>query len=63
MNKVEFNKKFPIGTSVRYFAIKGIGDGKVTKIKSECWALGHGDLVVKVTCKSGGVSIDHIEIA
>jgi len=33
-----------------------------TVITSEPWALGHGAIVCKIAGKSGGVSIDHLDM-
>ena len=60
MNIEEFNRDFPIGTSVLYYPVAGRSDNEETKIRSEPWALGHGDIVVMVEGRTGGVSIDHI---
>ena len=37
-----FNEKYPIGTPVRYWPVKGFDDHLDTVTRSEAWALGHG---------------------
>ena len=48
---------------VRYYPIDpDISDNFIlTKIRSEPWQLGHGEWVVKVEGKAGGVSISHLK--
>lgn len=62
MNATEFNKRHPIGTKVRYFPIKGKKEHIDTETRSEAWTLGSGHIVVSLKDKSGGVSIEHLEI-
>ena len=62
MTADRFNTENPIGTPVRYFPIKGVGESIVTKTRSEAWALGHGEVVVKIEGRAGGVCISHLEI-
>jgi hypothetical protein len=52
---------FPVGTKVKYFPIFGEPNYEQTEIRSEAWALGHGELVIKIEGRSGGVSISHLE--
>lgn len=53
---------FPIGTSVLYFPIAGDAhlDYQQAEVTSEPWQLGHGEIVVKITGRTGGVSVDHL---
>ena len=62
MTAEEFNAKYPIGSLCHYFPIKGEPSHQVTKTRSEAWALGHGDVVVAVEGRTGGVLIDHLEM-
>lgn len=62
MNAAEFNAENPVGTRVRYFPIKGIGESIDTTTRSEAWELGHGETVVKIQGRSGGVCLSHIEV-
>lgn len=61
-----FNRDVPVGTRVRYFPVlpeRGTGcEPVVTTTRSEAWRLGHGDGVVAITGKAGGVAISHIEV-
>lgn len=59
----EFNNAHPIGTRVVYRPVRGSDNGKVdTATRSLAWALPCGQPVVLVERKSGGVSLDHLEI-
>lgn len=51
---------FPIGTPVKYFPIMGEDEYVECEIRSEPWRLGHGAIIIKVTGKAGGVSVDQI---
>lgn len=51
---------FPVGTPVKYFPIMSESKHVDCEIRSEPWRLGHGAIVVKVTGKAGGVSVDHL---
>ena len=58
-------EEIKIGTPVIYWSIikdngKKIGPKK-TKITSDVWTLGHGDIVCKVEGVSGGVLISHLD--
>ena len=61
MTAEDASNMFPIGTKVKYFPIFGENKFEETEIRSEAWALGHGELVVKVKGRSGGVAISHLE--
>ena len=56
----DFNKRFPVGTPVRYYHIRGVDEFVETVTRSEAWPLGHGAVVVKIMGKTGGVLIDHV---
>lgn len=55
-----------IGTPVTYWKIIKHDGRKLlpieTKITSESWKLGHGEVVCKVEGISGGVSIRHLDL-
>lgn len=55
-------EKFPVGQKVKYYPIIGSAVFSEHEIKTEPWELGHGDVVIGVTGKSGGVCIDHLEL-
>lgn len=56
-----FTEKFPPGTPVKYFPIKGSPACDLCEIRSEAWETASGEVIVKVTGKAGGVSIKHIK--
>lgn len=58
----EFASRAPIGTPCLYFPIWPCHGHpfRVTQIRSEPWALGHGRVIVMVEGQAGGVDIDHI---
>lgn len=56
----QFSKRFPVGTPVRYFPVRGQADYEDTAIRSDAWELASGHVVVKVKGRPGGVSIEHI---
>lgn len=58
MTGVDLSKIKP-GVRVIYHAWKG-APGKEYTVCSEPWQLGHGDWVVKLEGKSGGVGVDFI---
>ena len=61
MSAERFNKLFPVGTAVNFFPIIG-GEGfDTTETRSEAWELGHGEPVVKVKGRTGGVCLEAIE--
>jgi hypothetical protein len=59
----EWNMKFPVGTKVIYYPVKDIQDGAFeSKTRSEAWTLGHGEPVVKIEGKTGGVILSHLRV-
>ena len=57
----EFEKRYPIGTTVAYHPVIGQQKFQATRIRSKPWTLGNGQIVVEVDDVSGGVSIAAIE--
>ena len=57
----QVQSKFPMGTKLKYYPIKGIDKFKETFVKSEPWDL-CGSIVLKVDGVRGGVDIDHLEL-
>ncbi|MGI2931910.1 hypothetical protein [Vibrio fluvialis] len=55
------SKKFPVGAKVKFFPIAGIDKFEETEVTSEPWCL-CGETVVKVKCRAGGVSANHLEL-
>jgi hypothetical protein len=58
----EFNALYEEGTLVRYYPITGEDKFDETKTRSIAWELGHGEPVVMVEGRTGGVAISNIEI-
>lgn len=51
----------PEGTRVRFWPMRGYDDEfEDAEIRSEVWRLGHGDPIVKITGRAGGVALDHL---
>ena len=57
-----FAARAPIGTACVYYPVRPfkLADAVWTRIRSEPWALGHGQVVVKIEARVGGVAIEHI---
>ena len=55
-----FNKKYPVGTRFNYQSVKDLTPVVASVTRSEAWALGHGDVVVKLEGIVGGVLITHL---
>lgn len=56
----EFNKKYPVGTPVRYYPYIG-SLSSTTKTRSPAWDLPDGHTLVSVDGVSGGVNIENID--
>lgn len=54
--------RFPVGRPVRFYPVAGHPDAEETKVRSEPWRLGHGEIVVKIDGRTGGVLVDHLEL-
>lgn len=63
MTAEQASEMFPIGEKVKYFPIMDELGYEETEIRSEAWALGHGELVIKVKGRTGGVCVSHLEFA
>ncbi len=61
MTAEQGSEMFPIGTEVKYYPVLHEDRFEETKIRSIVWPLGHGELVVKVEGRTGGVAISHLE--
>lgn len=59
---INFAKAMPVGTRCRYYPRLPANEDEfeIVDVESEPWVLGHGAAVVKVSGRSGGVSIKHI---
>ncbi len=60
MNAKQWNENYPIGTLVKYEPIKGEGYEPPVSTRSEAWELGHGQPIVKIEGRAGGVCLDHL---
>lgn len=57
-----WNDRYPPGTPVRYWPVRGRDENIETRTRSQAWTLGSGHVVVAVENKAGGVSIDHLDV-
>lgn len=55
-------QQFPVGAKVRFFPIMGEATFEEAEVRSEPWQLGHGQVVVKITGRAGGVCIEHLQL-
>lgn len=55
-----FNDMYATGSKFRYYPIRGDDEFVETATRSVAWTLGHGDAVVLVEGKTGGVLIEHL---
>lgn len=63
MNADEWNAKYPPGTHVKYTPVLGEEMGAVTsRTRSEAWTLGHGDAVVAIEGRAGGVLLEALTV-
>ena len=58
----EWNADYPEGTLVKFFPVTGQPEFEVSRTRSVAWLLGHGDAVVLIEGRSGGVALSNIEI-
>lgn len=58
----EFNEKFPVGTPIKYYLIKGRPEFKTGRTTTPAWTLGHGEPVVTTDIMGGGLCLTHIEV-
>lgn len=57
-----FEAALPIGKAVRYYPVDGEVEFVTSIIASKPWALGHGDIIIKIAGKTGGVLVSHLEL-
>lgn len=63
MKAEQWNASYPPGTHVAYTPVIGETDGAMTtRTRSEAWELGHGDSVVKIEGRLGGVLLDCLTV-
>lgn len=56
----EAARRFPVGSAVRFYPVEGLPDFEDADVRSEPWALGHGQVVVAITGRAGGVAVEHL---
>ena len=61
MTAAQFNKKYPVGTPVKYHPVIGRPEHWETETRSTAWTLPSGHVVVQIKGRSGSVSINAIE--
>ncbi|WP_051644633.1 hypothetical protein [Labrenzia sp. DG1229] len=61
MSLAQAEREFPLGTKVRYFPLAGSKNYSDHTIRSQPWELGHGQVVVLITFKSGCVAVEHLQ--
>lgn len=61
MSLAHAEREFPVGTKVRYFPLAGGTRYSEHTIRSAPWKLDSGQVVVLITFKTGGVSVDHLQ--
>ena len=54
---------FPVGTRVAFYPVQGAPKFEITQIRSEASTLGHGETVVQIDGRRGGVSANHLALA
>jgi hypothetical protein len=62
MTAAEFNKRYPVGTLVRYFPVMGSSEFTATATRTEAWDLSDGRAVVALVGLGGGKSLDCIVV-
>lgn len=58
----QFNALIEVGRAVRYYPVAGEPEFVDTNTRSQAWTLGHGEVVVSIDGKAGGVAISHLEL-
>lgn len=58
----EFAAAMPVGTPCRYFPVLPCAPDRFERatIRSQPWVVGGDEVIVKITGRTGGVSINHI---
>lgn len=60
MTAEDWNAKYPEGSIVHYYPVRGQTRHEVTRTRSAAWTLASGDAVVMVVGRSGCVAIEHL---
>lgn len=56
----KFNAQYHVGSHFRYFPVMGIPDAVEVVTRSTAWELENGQVVVRVSGRSGGVAVRHL---
>lgn len=59
----EIRRAFPVGTRVAFYPVRGLARFEISEVQSEAWTLGHGQTVVKINGRPGGVCASHLALA
>jgi len=64
MTADEWNELHPVGTPVRYWPLRNPTEGPPfdSRTRSKAWDLGHGQPVVLIEGKSGGMCLTHLDV-
>ncbi len=57
-----FRANVPVGTLVMFYPVKGQPGCAEHQVASEPWPLGHGEPIVKISGKPGGVALWALEV-
>ena len=57
----EWNRRYPVGTPVRYWTGVRTGPGRESTTRSPAWTLGSGTVVASVEGYTGGIALTHME--
>ncbi|GAB3175103.1 hypothetical protein GCM10027059_48340 [Myceligenerans halotolerans] len=60
MNAEEFNRRYPVGTTVRFWPGLRVGPGQVAATRTPAWTLPSGHAVVAVDGYPGGIALTHV---
>ena len=62
MTADEFNRRYPVGTRVRYWPGDTTGPGVESRTRTPAWTIGDHTPVVSVEGYSGGIALTHIRL-
>lgn len=60
-NAIAFNLRYPVGQPFRYYPIADEARFIETRTRSQAWTLGHGEVIVLIEGRTGGVLVEHLE--
>lgn len=62
MTADEWNERYPNGARVRFRPVDGVVTSIETTTRTRAWALGHGEAIVAVHGRAGGVGVEFLEV-